>query len=223
MNKRIVRAAVIAAVVIGIVAGTLGTTGVQSAWSQSSTNTSMQTAETQPDTTLSGTIAIDGSSTVYPITEVIAENFSNTYPNVQVTVGVSGTGGGFERFNVGELDINDASRPIDDEEKNTAATNNVRWMEIPIGLEGLTIVVHPDNNMIPNDCISLEELSEMWLPNRTMISWSDLNSTNPDQEIRLYGAGPDSGTFDFFTERVNGESGLSTTDYTPSEDDNVLV
>ena len=223
MNKKIVRGAVIAAVVIGIVAGTFGTIDVQSAWSQSSTNTSAQTTGTQPDTTLSGTIIIDGSSTVYPITEVIAENFSNTYPNVQVTAAISGTGGGFERFNVGETDINDASRPITDEEKNTAAQNNVRWIEIPIALEGLTIVVHPDNNMIPNDCISIEELRDMWLPNRTMTSWSDLNSTNPNQEIRLYGAGPDSGTFDFFTERVNGESGVSTTEYIPSEDDNVLV
>jgi phosphate transport system substrate-binding protein len=226
VNKRIVRAAVIAAVAIGIVVGTLGTTGVQSAWSQnSSANTSTQTTATQQEAgpTLSGTVAIDGSSTVYPITEVIAENFSNTYPNVQTTVGISGTGGGFERFSVGETDINDSSRPIDDEEKNASATNNVRWIEIPIGLEGLTIVVHPDNNMVPNDCISLEELREMWLPNRTMISWSDLNQTNPNQEIRLYGAGPDSGTFDYFTERVNGESGLSTTEYIPSEDDNVLV
>jgi phosphate transport system substrate-binding protein len=210
VNKKIVRAAVIAAVAIGIVIGTLGTTGVQSAWSQSSTD-------------LSGTVSIDGSSTVYPITEVIAENFSNTYPNVQTTVGVSGTGGGFSRFTVGETDINDSSRPISEEEKNAAAQNNLRWIEIPIALEGLTIVVHPDNNMLPNDCISIEELREMWLPNRTLTSWADLNPANSNQEIRLYGAGPDSGTFDYFTERVVGESRLSTTEYIPSEDDNVLV
>jgi phosphate transport system substrate-binding protein len=210
VNKKIVRAAVIAAVAIGIVIGTLGTTGVQSAWSQSSTD-------------LSGTVSIDGSSTVYPITEVIAENFSNTYPNVQTTVGVSGTGGGFSRFTVGETDINDSSRPISEEEKNAAAQNNLRWIEIPIALEGLTIVVHPDNNMLPNDCISIEELREMWLPNRTLTSWADLNPDNSNQEIRLYGAGPDSGTFDYFTERVVGESRVSTTEYIPSEDDNVLV
>jgi phosphate transport system substrate-binding protein len=221
MNKRIVRAAVIAAVAIGIAVGTLGTTGVQSAWSQSSSaNTSTQQNTGQ---TLTGAVAIDGSSTIYPITEVIAENFSNTYPNVQTTVGVSGTGGGFSRFTAGETDINDSSRPITDEEKNASATNNISWIEIPIALEGLTIVVHPDNNMLSNDCISIEQLREMWLPNRTMTSWTDLNPANPDQEIRLYGAGPDSGTFDYFTERVNGESRLSTTDYIPSEDDNVLV
>jgi phosphate transport system substrate-binding protein len=219
------KTALLVAVVIGILLGTFGTIGVPSAWSQnSSSNASMQTTTTPQDpASLSGSISIDGSSTVYPITEVIAENFSNTYPNVQATVGVSGTGGGFSRFVAGETDINDSSRPIDDEEKSAATQNNVNWVEIPIGLEGLTLVVHPDNNMVTNDCISLEELREMWLPNRTLTTWSGLNPANPNQEIRLYGAGPDSGTFDFFTERVNGESGLSTTDYTPSEDDNVLV
>jgi phosphate transport system substrate-binding protein len=160
---------------------------------------------------------------VYPITEVIAEEFSNTYPDVSTTVAISGTGGGFKRFVVGETDINDASRPITEGEITSAATNNIRWVAIPVAQEGLSVVVHPDNDFLPNDCISIEQLAEMWKPDRTITSWSDLDPSLPDREIRLYGAGPDSGTFDYFTERVVGEARSSTTDYNPSEDDYVLV
>lgn len=226
MNKKAVMAAVIAAVAIGVIVGVIGTTGALSPSTQSNNaNTNPQPAVTQQNTNqaLSGSIVIDGSSTVYPITEVIAEEFSDAYPGVSTTVAISGTGGGFKRFVVGETDINDSSRPITEKEKAAAMENNVRWIEIPVALEGLSIVVHPDNNLVPDDCITIEQLKEMWKPERTITSWSDLNPSNPDQQIRLYGAGPDSGTFDYFTERVVGEARSSTTDYIPSEDDNVLV
>jgi phosphate transport system substrate-binding protein len=226
MNKSIVIAAVGAAVAIGIVVGIIGTTGVFSQSSVPNTvNPSALPSSTQPNTnpSLRGSVTIDGSSTVYPITEVIAEKFSDAYPDVKTTVAVSGTGGGFKRFTVGETDINDSSRPITEKEKASALENDIKWVEIPIGLEGLTIVVHPSNNLLPNDCISIEELKEIWKPNRTTTDWSDLDSSYPSQPIRLYGAGPDSGTFDYFTERVVGVARSSTTDYIPSEDDNVLV
>jgi phosphate transport system substrate-binding protein len=226
MNKKAVMAAVIAAVAIGVIVGVAGTTGALSPVTQSTNaNTNTQPTITQQNTNqaLSGSIVIDGSSTVYPITEVIAEEFSDAYHGVSITVAVSGTGGGFKRFTTGETDINDSSRPITESEKTTAATNDVSWVEIPVALEGLSIVVHPNNNLVPNDCITIDQLKEMWKPDRTIRSWSDLDPSNPNQQIRLYGAGPDSGTFDYFTERVVGQARSSTTDYIPSEDDNVLV
>lgn len=226
MNKTLVIAAVVVAVAIGVIVGVIGTTGGFNTSTQTNNaNTNIQPDVTQQNTNqaLSGSVTIDGSSTVYPITEVIAEEFSNAYPEVRTTVAISGTGGGFTRFNVGETDINDASRPITEGEIATSATNNVRWVAIPVALEGLTIVVHPENNLLPNDCISIDQLAEMWKPDRTVTSWSDIDPSYPNQEIRLYGAGPDSGTFDYFTEAVVGESRSSTTDYIPSEDDNVLV
>lgn len=225
MHKGIIVAAVVAAVAIGIGVGIIGTAGSPSASSQSNgATTNTQTTETQnTQQRLGGSVTIDGSSTVYPITEVIAEEFSKTHPDVRTTVAVSGTGGGFKRFVTGETDINDSSRPITQTEKDTANTNNVRWVEIPIALEGLTIVVNPSNNLLPNDCISIEELKAMWQPERTITRWTDLDPSYPNQPILLYGAGPDSGTFDYFTERVVGTARSSTTDYIPSEDDNVLV
>ena len=219
MKNRIQIGVIVTAVVIGLVLGVLGTTQGVSAQNTSGSNKTQPTAGIPS----SGSIVIDGSSTVYPITEVIVEEFSKANPAVKATVGVSGTGGGFKRFVSGETDINDSSRPIKEEEKTTAAQNNIKWVEIPIGLEGLSITVHPDNNFLPNDCISIAQLSEMWKPNRTITSWNNINSTNPNQQINLYGAGPDSGTFDYFTERVVGEARSSTTDYNPSEDDNVLI
>ncbi len=232
MNRNIVIAGVIAAVVIGVVVGIIGTVGLPTTSQQTPTPTSSPqtpTPTSSPQTPqieqqkLSGSVVIDGSSTVYPITEVIAEEFSKKYPDVKVTVGISGTGGGFKRFVIGETDINDSSRPITDKEKSTAKENNVRWVEIPVALEGLTIVVHKSNNLLPNDCISVEELREIWKPDSSIKYWSDLNPAYPREEMRLYGAGPDSGTFDYFTERVVGKARASRTDYVPSEDDNVLV
>jgi len=226
MNK-IVIAGIIAAVVVGVVVGVIGTTGINK---NSGTQGVTQSTETQPQTVqqpavtpLRGNVVIDGSSTVYPITEYIAEKFSKVHKEVNVTVAISGTGGGFKRFVVNETDINDASRPITDKEKESASASNVRWIGIPVALEGLTIVVHKNNNLFANDCISVEELREIWKPDSSIKLWSDIKPEYPRQEIRLYGAGPDSGTFDYFTEKVVGKARSSRTDYIPSEDDNVLV
>jgi phosphate transport system substrate-binding protein len=226
MNK-IVIAGIIAAVVVGVVVGVIGTTGINK---NSGTQGVTQSTETQPQTVqqpavtpLRGNVVIDGSSTVYPITEYIAEKFSKVHKEVNVTVAISGTGGGFKRFVINETDINNASRPITDKEKESASASNVRWIGIPVALEGLTIAVHKNNNLFANDCISVEELREIWKPDSSIKLWSDIKPEYPRQEIRLYGAGPDSGTFDYFTEKVVGKARSSRTDYIPSEDDNVLV
>jgi len=168
-----------------------------------------------------GKVLVDGSSTVYPITEAIAEWFVEEYPNVDVFVGISGTGGGFERFIRGEIDVNDASRRIKPVEAEAARKNGVEWIEIPIAIDGIVIAVNTENSWA--QCISLEELKSIWEPESKVSKWSDVRPEWPDEEIRLYGPGPDSGTFDYFTETVIGEAGSSRTDYVASEDDNVLV
>jgi len=168
-----------------------------------------------------GTIEIDGSSTVYPITQAVAEEFQDFYPDVYPIVGVSGTGGGFKRFTVGETDISDASRPIKASEAQAAADNGIEYVEFEIALDGLAVVVNHDNTWV--DYLTVEELNMIWNPDSTVDSWNDVRSEWPDQPIRLYGPGTDSGTFDYFTEVIVGESGASRSDYTASEDDNVLV
>jgi phosphate ABC transporter substrate-binding protein, PhoT family (TC 3.A.1.7.1) len=170
---------------------------------------------------LSGKIVIDGSSTVYPLTEAAAEEFMKLHPGVTITVGISGTGGGFKRFVVGETDINDASRPILKSEDETAAKNGIEWIEIPVAIDGLVVVVNPQNDWV--DCITISELREIWKPDSTITKWSQIRPEWPDEPIKLYGAGPDSGTFDYFTERVVGKAKASRTDYVASEDDNVLA
>ncbi|MEM2856375.1 MAG: PstS family phosphate ABC transporter substrate-binding protein [Candidatus Nitrosocaldaceae archaeon] len=223
MNKAILIGAIIGAVVIGIIVAIIGTnTLTQQQEREREEIQQQEREEIQQQKRLSGRIEIDGSSTVYPITEYIAEKFQNNNPDITISVGISGTGGGYKRFVVGETDINDASRPIKQSEIDSAKQNNVRWVEIPIALEGLSIVVNPSNNWI-GDCISIEELKEMWKPDSNINNWNDINPSYPSNKILLYGAGPDSGTFDYFTERVVGESRSSRVDYIPSEDDNVLV
>jgi phosphate transport system substrate-binding protein len=170
---------------------------------------------------LTGTVALDGSSTVYPISEAVAEEFQTEAPDVRVTVGVSGTGGGFSKFIAGEIDINDASRPIKDSEKADALANGIEFLEIPVAYDGLSIVVNPSNTWV--DHITVAELQLIWQPGSTVDSWDDVRPEWPAQPLRLYGAGTDSGTFDYFTEVINGEAGASRPDYTASEDDNVLV
>ncbi|MEM3155065.1 MAG: PstS family phosphate ABC transporter substrate-binding protein, partial [Nitrososphaerota archaeon] len=170
---------------------------------------------------LAGDILIDGSSTVYPITEAVAEAFMKTYPAVKISVGISGTGGGFKRFIMGETDINDASRPILMSEAQTAEANGIRWIEIPVAIDGLVIVVNRENDWV--ECLTFSELKKIWEPESTVTKWSDIREGWPDEPIRLYGPGPDSGTFDYFTERVIGKLKASRTDYIASEDDNVLV
>ena len=171
--------------------------------------------------TLTGTIEIDGSSTVFPITEAVAEEFRKEAPQVQVNVGVSGSGGGFKRFTAGETDISDASRPIGDNEAAAAVENGIEYYEFLVGVDGLSVMVSPKNDFV--DCMTVEQLHELWKPGSAVNKWSDLDSSWPDSDINLYGPGTDSGTFDYFTEEINGEAQASRADYTASEDDNVLV
>jgi phosphate transport system substrate-binding protein len=170
---------------------------------------------------MKGTVEIDGSSTVYPISEAVAEEFNKLYPKVRVNVGVSGTGGGFKRFYVGETDISDASRPMEDKEKVKAEENDITYVELRIGTDGLSVLVNPDNDFV--DCLTIEELKKIWEPGSQVNNWSQIRVGFPDQKIRLYGPDTDSGTFDYFTEEVMGEAQLSRADYTASADDNVLI
>lgn len=170
---------------------------------------------------LTGTIEIDGSSTVFPITQAVAEEFQKVHPDVRVNVGVSGTGGGFKRFTVGETDISDASRPIKDSEAQDAADNGIEYVEFQVAIDGLSVVVNKENTWV--DYMTVEELDMIWNPNSTVFKWNDIRAEWPDQPIHLYGPGTDSGTFDYFTEVIVGTVDASRADYTASEDDNVLV
>ena len=170
---------------------------------------------------LTGTIEIDGSSTVYPITEAVAEEFGKVHSDVRVNVGVSGTGGGFKRFVVGETDISDASRPIKDSEAQSAADKGVEYIEIKVGTDGLSVMVNPENDFV--DCLSVAELKKIWEPGSSVTNWNQVRDSFPDRPLRLYGPDTDSGTFDYFTEEIVGEAQASRSDYTASADDNVLV
>lgn len=170
-----------------------------------------------------GVIEIDGSSTVFPITEAMAEEFMADNPGTRVTVGVSGTGGGFRKFCAGETVISNASRPVKDEELEACAANGIEPIELLVGTDALTVVVSEENTFLED--ITTEELNMLWAPEAegTMTRWNQINASWPNRPIRLYGPGTDSGTFDFFTEEINGEEGASRADYTASEDDNILV
>jgi phosphate transport system substrate-binding protein len=171
---------------------------------------------------LSGSISADGSSTVYPITEAIAEEFGREQEGrVRVTVGLSGTGGGFKRFCAGETDLSNASRPIKDSEKQLCTQNQVTYAEVQVADDGLSVVVNPKNTFA--QCLTVAELKKIWEPGSKVKRWSDVRPGFPNQEIKLYGPGTSSGTFDYFTEEVIGKQGASRADYTASEDDNVLV
>ncbi|WP_242926573.1 PstS family phosphate ABC transporter substrate-binding protein [Pontibacter vulgaris] len=172
---------------------------------------------------LSGSIQIDGSSTVYPITEAVAEEFRAEAPDVKVTVGVSGSGGGFKKFSRGEIDIADASRSIKASEDSLAKANNISHVELSVAYDGLTVVVHPENNWVKD--ITVAELKKIWEPaaQGKIKKWNQIRPEWPDKEIHLYGAGVESGTYDYFTEAIVGKSHSSRGDYTASEDDNVLV
>ena len=170
---------------------------------------------------LSGDVEIDGSSTVAPITEAVAEEFGAVYGDVRVTVGVSGTGGGFKRFTVGETDISDASRPIKDIEAAIAAENGVNYLELTVALDGLAVMVNTSNDFV--ECLTVEELNAIWRPESTVGSWDDVRASFPNQPINLYGPDTESGTFDYFTHEINGDEGVSRADYVASSDDNLLV
>ncbi|HXG42404.1 MAG TPA: PstS family phosphate ABC transporter substrate-binding protein [Dehalococcoidia bacterium] len=172
---------------------------------------------------LSGRIIVDGSSTVFPISEAVAEEFRREEPGVEVVVGISGTGGGFQKFCNGETDISDASRPIRQQEIDACRNNGIDFIELPVAFDALSVVVNPANDWV--DCITVAELKKMWEPaaQGTITRWSQVNPAWPDRPLRLYGAGTDSGTFDYFTEAIVGKEDASRGDYTASEDDNVLV
>ena len=166
-------------------------------------------------------VSVDGSSTVFPLTEAVAEEFMEDTQGARVNVGVSGTGGGFSKFLRGDIAINDASRPISPEEMEKAAGNGVEYIEIPVAYDGLAVVVHPKNDWV--ECLTAEELQRLWEPNSPIDRWNQLRENFPDRPIDLYGPGTASGTYDYFTEAIAGESGASRSDFTASEDDNVLV
>ena len=170
---------------------------------------------------LKGTVIIDGSSTVFPISEGVAEEFGKQNQGVNVTVGTSGSGGGFEKFLKGEIDIADASRGIKDEEIAEAEKAGIKYKEIEVAYDGITVVVNPQNTWAKD--ITTDELKKIWEPNSTVKMWSDVRPEWPKEEIKLYGPGSESGTFEYFTEEITGKAGAIRTDYTGSEDDNVLV
>ena len=170
---------------------------------------------------LSGRIEADGSSTVGPYTTAAAEQFQAQEPGVQVTVGVSGTGGGFERFCRGETDISDASRPIEDDEKTACADKGIEYVEFQIANDALTVVVNKDNDWVT--CLTTDQLKKIWEPGTNVKNWNQIDPSFPDQKLSLFGPGTDSGTFDYFTDVINGEEGASRSDYAASEDDNTIV
>lgn len=170
-----------------------------------------------PDANLSGEVKIDGSSTVAPISEAMAEEFQKANPGVRVTVGTSGTGGGFKKFGNKEIDISDASRPIKTEEAASAGD----FIELPVAYDGLAVVVNPQNTWATS--LTVAELNKIWAPGSKVNNWSQVRAGFPNQPLKLYGAGTDSGTFDYFTDAINGKEGASRSDYTQSEDDNTLV
>ncbi len=170
-----------------------------------------------------GKIHIDGSSTVYPLTEAVSEEFRKINPNIRVTVGVSGTGGGFKKFMRGEIDISNASRPISKGEIELSKTNGIKFIELPVAYDGLAVVISPKNTFV--DYLTVAELNKMWSPESQgkVTRWNQIRPDWPDAPLNLYGAGTSSGTYDYFTEAINGKSKASRGDYTASEDDNVLV
>lgn len=170
---------------------------------------------------LSGEIIIDGSSTVYPVTVAAAEDFRKEHPRVQIPVGISGTGGGFKKFTAGETVISDASRPIKDSERELAAQNGITFIELTVAYDGLSILINPDNDWAT--CLTTGQLHEIWKPDSEISNWNQIDPRYPNLDIVLYGPDADSGTFDYFTEEINGDTGIIRDDFFPAVDDNVLV
>ena len=170
---------------------------------------------------LSGRIQVDGSSTVAPLMTLAAERFRKQEPKVRVTVGVSGTGGGFERFCRGETDLSNASREIKDEERELCAKNRISFFELQVANDGISVVVNKDNTWAT--CLTVDKLKAMWAPGSKVKTWKDVDASFPAEKLSLYGPGTDSGTFDYFTDAIVGEEGSSRSDYTQTENDNVIV
>ena len=182
-----------------------------------------QQGATTETSTLSGSITVDGSSTVFPITEAMAEEFQKANPDVKVTVGVSGTGGGFKKFCAGETDISDASRPIKEKEATACEEQGIEFIELPVAFDALSVVINPENDWA--ECLTVDQLKTIWEPDAQgkISQWNQVDPKFPDADLALFGPGTDSGTFDYFTDAIAGEEGASRGDFTASEDDNVLV
>lgn len=174
-----------------------------------------------PENELVGEVKADGSSTVYLITEAVTKQFKQAHPRVNISVGISGTGGGFKKFAAGETDISDASRPIKPQEAANCKANGIEYDEFQVAWDGLSVVIHPENTWARK--MTMEQLKKIWHPDIAAKRWSDVDPSWPNEEIKLYGAGPDSGTFDFFTEAVNGKEKVTRKDYSPTENDEVTV
>lgn len=170
---------------------------------------------------LSGEINIDGSSTVYPISAAVAEEFVKLYKDVKVSVGFAGTGGGMKKFYAGQINIADASRPIKQSEIDECKNAGIEYTEFTVAYDGLSVVVNKDNDWVTS--LTVDQLKAMWEPESKIMKWNDIDPSWPDQTIKFYAPGTDSGTFEYFTEEVNKKAGAIRTDITPSEDDNVLV
>ena len=180
-----------------------------------STNSSESAAK------LSGEVVVDGSSTVAPVTQAVAEEFAKENSEVNVSVGISGTGGGFKKFVKGEIDISDASRPIKPEEAEEAKKNGIEYLELKVGLDGLTVVTNKENTWAKD--VSVEDLKKIWTDGSTVKTWKDANPAWPAEPIKLSGPDQDSGTYDYFIEEIIGKEGKIRKDYSPSSDDNQLV
>jgi phosphate transport system substrate-binding protein len=171
----------------------------------------------------SGSVQIDGSSTVYPISEAVAEEFNRKEGGVLITIGVSGTGGGFKKFCAGEIDVTGASRSIKESEIALCEAGGVEYVELPVAYDGISVVVNPKNDFV--DYLTVAELNTLWAPEseKSITHWDQVRAGFPHTKISLFGPGPDSGTFDYFTKKINGKAQASRGDYTASEDDNTLV
>lgn len=174
-----------------------------------------------PAVVVKGEIKIDGSSTVFPVSQAMAEEFQKIHAGTQIVVGESGTGGGFKKFAAGEIDISDASRPISDAEMKSCQEKGIEYVGLKICIDGLSVLVNPQNDFC--NVLTTSQLKQIWEPDSKIQTWKDINPEWPSEKIKLYGPGTASGTFDYFTEAINGKAKKSRTDYLPSEDDNVLV
>lgn len=216
-GQRRLSAAATAAIVVALSAACGGTNTTPPAGDGTATASQAAGAE------LSGQVKADGSSTVAPLTSAAAEFFAEEQPKINVTVGTSGTGGGFEKFCNGETDISNASRPIKDEEKAACEAKGVKFTQLTVATDAMTVVVNKDNTWAT--CLTTDQLKKMWEPaaDGKVTTWKQVDAKFPDEPLKLFGPGTDSGTFDYFTDEINGEEGASRKDYSPSEDDNIIV
>ncbi|WP_436764188.1 PstS family phosphate ABC transporter substrate-binding protein [Streptosporangium sp. V21-05] len=221
-GQRRLSAVATAALVVSLAAACGGDAKPNADGSTTAANPSSST-EAGAGAALSGEIKIDGSSTVAPLTQAAAELFGEEQPQVKVPVGTSGTGGGFEKFCAGETDISDASRAIKDEEKAACDAKGIKFTELTVAVDALTVVVPKENDWAT--CLTTDQLKKMWEPaaEGKVKTWKDVDAKFPAEELKLYGPGTDSGTFDYFTDEINGEEGASRKDYSPSENDNDIV